>query len=98
MAEKVLHKSKKWLDTDATDFIYTEITSDTWRMHDNKTGQITNRKCHYGTLRLADNHEIVNFSIDADNDKECLRTIKKLDIMIDEINALRNAIVDIYNG
>jgi len=89
---KTLYRKKKWLNSTSTAYIYADITTDTYT---NSKHKVT--KYHYGTLKMGDCYRIVSFDIELETVNERKATIKKLDIIIDEVLALRNKIVDIHN-
>ncbi len=83
MANKKGYNSKKWLNPDTTAFIHTEVCFDySWG----------------GTLKIADCSRIVNMDVYIDDEKGRKKTLKKLNIMRDEITNLISAIEDINYG
>ena len=89
VTNKYEYTSRAWLSPTSTAYIHTEIE---------REKIIGNNAWWFGTLLLADSSNVVNFSIHIGDAKEQLATIKKLDIMLDEIEVLRNKVADMYNN
>ncbi len=67
---------KKWLNPDSTAYIYARVPADR----------------SWATLKLGDCSRIVDFDIEYDDAQEKRKTLKKLDIMLDTIQKLRDEI------
>jgi len=83
MDKKKLYRSKKWLNPETTAFMFTEVLFDySWG----------------ATLKMGDCNRIVNFDVYIDDEKARKRTLKKLNLMRDELSNLIGAIEDIKYG
>jgi len=83
VSTKTIHKSKKWLDPNTTSFIFTEIEFDySWGAQ----------------LKMGDCNRIVNYDVYIDSPKARKRTVRKLNIMIEEIMELKDQIEEITYG
>ena len=77
---KVLHKRRVWLSPDTTAFVYATLENDDGY--------------RYGELKISDCNKAVRLDINVSNKKERKATVKKLDMLSQEIEALANAVVD----
>ncbi len=81
---KINYKSKKWIDPNTTGFIYTLIEHDDGY----RSAQ----------LKLADCARIVNFDVFIDSVKARDKTIKKVQLMIDELSKFNEVLKGLNYG
>ncbi len=81
---KINYKSKKWIDPHTTGFIYTLIEHDDGY----RSAQ----------LKLADCARIVNFDVFIDSVKARDKTIKKVQLMIDELSKFNEVLKGLNYG
>ena len=83
MTIKKRYKSRKWLSPDTTAFIHTEVGFDfSWG----------------ATLKIGDCQRIVNLDVYVDDVKSQKRSLKKLNLLRDEIGKLITAVEAINYG
>ncbi len=80
MSKKKKYCSKKWIDPSTTGFIQTEVEFGySWG----------------ATFKMADCSRIINLDVYIDDEKSRKKTLKKLNIIRDEVTNLISAIEDI---
>ena len=84
MSTKVVLHSKKWIDPATTGYIYTHIEHD--------DGYRT------AELKLADCARIVNFDVYIDSKKARDKTVKKVQLMIDEMSKFNEVLMGLNYG
>lgn len=84
MANKIQHKSKKWIDPNTSGFIYTQVEHDDGYL------------C--ATLKLADCARIVSFDVYIDSKKARDKTVKKVQLMVDEMTKFNEILKGLSYG
>ena len=83
MLKKKTYKSRKWLNPDTTAFIHTEVEFDySWG----------------ATLKIGDCNRIINLDVYVDDEKAKKRSLKKLNLLRDELSKLITAVEAINYG
>ncbi len=81
---KINYKSKKWIDPNTTGFIYTLIEHDDGY----RTAQ----------LKLADCSRIVSFDVYIDSPRARYKTLKKVQLIIDELRKFKEVLEGLNYG
>ncbi len=81
---KVSHKSKKWIDPNTTGYIYTEVGHEDGY----KTAE----------LKLADCSRIVSFDVYIGSPRARYKTLKKVQLIIDELNKFKEVLEGLNYG
>ena len=82
MSKKYKVRKKTWIDPNTSGFIFTELYHDEDQYYES-------------TLKMADCSRIVQFDTYISSKKDRRATLKKLNIMINNITELRDAILEI---
>jgi len=83
MNKKKPYRSKKWLNPETTAFIFTEVEFDySWG----------------ATFKMGDCNRMISLDVYVDDEKARKKTLKKLNLMRDELTNLISAVEDITYG